>query len=63
MKGEHSACARRKNFFGEDLMVVNIGIKSFYQELKDQEMKVCHVDWKPPADGDLKVAALLDKLA
>lgn len=62
MGNDKDFSSRRKSFFGEELVVVNIGIKPFYEDLKKQNIKVAHVDWKPPADGDAEVAALLDKI-
>ncbi len=43
--------------------VVSLGLKSFTEELQRQGVPVMHVDWKPPAGGDPKLLAILDKLA
>ncbi len=43
-------------------MVINIGIKLFYDSLKAQGVKVVHVEWRPPAGGDLEALKLLEKL-
>lgn len=48
--------------FNKELKVINMGLKSFAEELKSQEIKVVHVDWRPPAGGNKKMAALLAKL-
>ncbi len=48
--------------FGKKLSVVNFGIESFYQDLSKQGKNAVHVDWKPIAGGDKKVAAALRKL-
>ncbi len=53
---------KRRPFFGEELVVVNIGIKPFYEDLKSENVKVAHVDWEPPAGGDEEMVALLDKI-
>jgi FdrA protein len=42
--------------------VINVGIVSFYEALKDQGVEVVHVDWKPPAGGDPDLIRLLEKL-
>jgi hypothetical protein len=42
--------------------VVNIGLDSFAWELESQNVAVVHVDWVPPAGGNLELAALLSKL-
>ena len=49
-------------FLNTPLRVVNIGLESFAEELKEQGVPVVHVDWVPPAGGDPKLAALLSKL-
>jgi hypothetical protein len=50
---------RLNELFTQDLHVVNFGIKSFYQDLKNQDIPAVHVDWKPVAGGDKEVAGLL----
>ena len=47
---------------GEKLKVINIGVQTFYESLKQQGIDVVHVDWRPPAGGDVKLANLLKKL-
>ncbi len=46
-----------------DLHVVNIGLESFAQDLKAQGVAVVQVEWRPPAGGDARLAALLAELA
>ena len=41
---------------------VNIGLESFATSLEDQGAEVVHVDWQPPAGGDDRLLAILDKL-
>jgi hypothetical protein len=53
--------SEKGGFFGKELVVVNVGIRPFYDDLKRLHVKVAHVDWEPPAGGDLDVTALLDK--
>ncbi len=43
--------------------VINIGLASFADELTKQGIVVVHVDWSPPARGDLELANLLSKLS
>ena len=62
MKRDRHPSKKKKPFFGEELVVVNIGIKPFYEDLKKLNVKVYHVDWEQPAGGDEEVAALLDKV-
>ena len=51
-----------KNILTEKLKVVNVGIKTFADDLRSQDVEVVHVDWKPPAGGDLEMLKLLAKL-
>jgi hypothetical protein len=62
MKKNSHLSENKKPFFGKELVVVNIGIRPFYEDLKKLNVKVAHVDWEPPAGGDEEVAALLDKI-
>lgn len=48
--------------FGKDINVVNVGIESFYNSLKDQKVDTVQVDWKPAAGGNEKLMSILDKL-
>lgn len=40
------------------VQVVNFGMEAFFDDLKDQDVKVVHVDWKPSFAGK----GLLSKL-
>ncbi len=42
--------------------VINLGLASFADELTKQGTVVVHVDWSPPARGDVELANLLSKL-
>ena len=44
------------------LQIINVGLEKFSEELKNLEVQVIHVEWKPPAGGDAKLADLLSKL-
>lgn len=48
--------------FKTDLKVVNIGLESFYNDLKKQEVPVIHVKWRPTAGGNKKMASFLSRL-
>ena len=43
-KRKNNTSSKEKSFFGEELVVVNIGIKPFYEDLKRQNIKVAHVN-------------------
>ena len=42
--------------------VVNVGLPLFARELARLDVAVAHVDWRPPAGGDPRLAALLTRL-
>lgn len=48
--------------FNSELKVINIGLESFYEDFKKQEVKAIHVDFRPTAGGNKKMASLLSKL-
>ncbi len=62
MKKNSHFSEKEKSFFGTELVVVNVGIRPFYEDLKKLKVKVAHVDWEPPAGGDEAITALLDKI-
>lgn len=50
------------NLFKSPLKVVNVGLKAFYDAMKDQGVTCVHVEWKPPAGGNDKLLAILARL-
>ncbi len=52
----------KKTTLPTELKVVNIGISTFADDLRSQDVEVIHVDWKPPAGGDVEMLKLLEKL-
>jgi FdrA protein len=42
--------------------VINIGLEIFAVNLAQQDTKVAHVRWSPPAGGNAHLARLLEKL-
>jgi FdrA protein len=44
------------------LAAINIGLESFYDSLTAQGAQAVHVDWRPPAGGNEKLAAILAKM-
>lgn len=49
--------------FSNGLKVVNLGLESFADNLRAHSVEAIQVDWKPPAGGDAKMVALLDRIA
>ncbi len=52
----------KEKFFNKELKIINIGIEMFADDLERQDVDVIHVDWQPPAGGDLDILKLLEKL-
>ena len=44
------------------LIVINLGLKKFAENLEEQGIEVVQVDWTPPAGGDKDMLDLLDQL-
>ncbi len=42
--------------------IVNIGLVGFSHDLKRCGIDVVQIDWSPPAGGDARLIALLDRL-
>jgi FdrA protein len=53
----------RPNLLQAPLRVVNVGLELFYRSLRDQNVSVVHVDWRPPGGGDERLTSLLDRLS
>ena len=51
-----------ENLLNARLAVINIGLEGFADELAAQGIPVVHVEWSPPAGGDVDLAKLLAKL-
>ena len=54
--------ARVDEFLRAPLVVINLGLKQFADNLKEQGVEVVQVDWTPPAGGDKDMLDLLDRL-
>ncbi len=50
------------DLFKQDLVIVNMGLESFAENLRREEVRVLQMDWRPPAGGDKKLVSLLAKL-
>ena len=44
------------------LRVINIGLSSFADDLKKQDIEMVNLNWSPPARGNVELANLLAKL-
>lgn len=48
--------------FQSDVQVINMGLESFAEDLKSLQVPVIQMDWRPPAGGNKKLAAILEML-
>jgi hypothetical protein len=48
--------------FRKKLKVINMGLDSFADTLRKEEVPVLQMDWKPPAGGNKHLISLLEKL-
>ena len=46
----------------EPIVIINLGLKTFAENLEEQDTEVVQVDWTPPAGGDKELIELLDSL-
>lgn len=44
------------------VQAINAGLESFAENLTAQETPVVHVDWRPPAGGNEKLASILERM-
>lgn len=51
-----------KKLFREELKVVNVGSPSFKKDYETQGVNYVHLEWRPPASGNLKLLALLNRI-
>lgn len=45
-----------------ELEAINVGLESFAENLVAQETPVVHVEWRPPAGGNEKLASILERM-
>jgi FdrA protein len=57
-----SVPARLPELFRAGPRVVNLGLELFATQLAAHGVPVVHVDWRPPAGGDTRLASLLERL-
>ena len=63
-KNDRSASADKSEIeiLNNGVCMVNMGLKSFHESMKDQESQSIHVDWRPPAGGNKELTDLLDRM-
>lgn len=48
--------------FTSPLAAINVGLESFHDSLKSQGAQSVQTDWRPPAGGDDRLSAILEKM-
>jgi len=62
-KGDFEMDVKKINaLFNQELKVINMGLDSFAENLRNEEVEVLQMEWKPPAGGNKKLISLLEKL-
>lgn len=51
-----------RNLLDSELIVINIGIEIFFNDLKEQKVKVVQVDWRPPQKLDKESEDILSDI-
>jgi FdrA protein len=46
----------------QKLSAINVGLESFAESLQAQGAKAVQVDWRPPAGGNEKLMAILERM-
>ena len=46
----------------QNIVAINLGLESFYADLKEQKRDVVQVNWRPPAANQSKINSLLAAL-
>lgn len=46
----------------DKLNIINLGLESFKVSLKKQDVQVVHINWKPEANGNLRLLEIIDKI-
>ena len=62
MKEKTSREEKIKQLLSEPIIAINIGVKSFAENLEKQNVEVVQVNWRPPAGGDQQMMDILDNL-
>ncbi|HXG30428.1 MAG TPA: hypothetical protein VNK81_02175 [Thermodesulfobacteriota bacterium] len=50
------------DILNEEIRAINIGLESFKDALEAQGVKVVHVNWQVPANGDMRLIDILKKM-
>lgn len=61
---EDAAIIKRvdSGILNQPLAAINVGLESFTESLIAQDAQAIHVDWRPPAGGDQRMMAILERM-
>ena len=45
-----------------EMEIINVGLMGFCDSVQAQQVPCIHVDWRPPAGGNLRLLEILDRL-
>ncbi len=62
LEPNHYPLVALDRFTQSPLAAINVGLEAFYASLKAQGANTVHVDWRPPAGGNEKLASILAKM-
>lgn len=57
-----SVASRARDLLGGSLSVINVGLEEFAERLTRQGVEAMHVPWRPPGQGDPRIAGALAQL-
>lgn len=60
--GEEALKGVDLSLLSQPLAAINVGLVSFTESLAAQNAQVVHVDWRPPAGGNERIMALLERM-
>lgn len=46
----------------DKMEIINLGLVGFYDSITSQNISCIHVDWRPPAGGNVRLIEILDRL-
>lgn len=59
---KHEFTSVKLEQLNQPLAAINVGLEAFYDSLISQGAQAIHVDWRPPAGGNEKLAAILARM-
>ena len=58
----YSEMSRAEELLSSAVVVLNVGLRHFYDALREQHVKVIQLEWSPPHDVEQELKDILDKL-